>query len=128
MRAIFVFKMFKIWYKFQKCRKKLGKKFVFLDNCIWIGLVKLPLLGREYLSSAVTVLTNKPKILYITKRDIFELNFLHSDYKIWTRCCREDLNSVLDCLQCCLLKSLLKREFLDIFLTTSFGVYNSEKK
>ena len=39
------------------------------------------LLRREYLSSAVSVLTNTPKISDITKKDIFRLNFSDSDEK-----------------------------------------------
>ena len=40
---------------------------------------KLSLLRREYLSSAVNVLTNCPKIFHITKIDFFQLNCVHSD-------------------------------------------------
>ena len=39
--------------------------FVFIANCDWIGCVKLPLLRREYFSSAVSVLKNSLKILSI---------------------------------------------------------------
>ena len=39
------------------------------------------LLRREYLSSAVSVLTNTPKISDITKKDIFRLNLSDSDEK-----------------------------------------------
>ena len=39
-------------------------------------------LRKEYLSSASNVLTNSPNISDITKRDIFELNFSRSDYRI----------------------------------------------
>ena len=39
------------------------------------------LLRREYLSSAVSVLTNTPKISDITQKDIFRLNFSDSDEK-----------------------------------------------
>ena len=41
--------------------------------------VKLLLLKREYLSSAVNVLTNKVKIFHVTKTDPIELNHVHSD-------------------------------------------------
>ena len=34
---------------------------------------------NEYLSYAVNVLTNSLKILNITKRDFFQLNYLESD-------------------------------------------------
>ena len=41
---------------------------------MWMGCIKLSLLGREHLSTAVIVLTNSLKLLHITKRDILELN------------------------------------------------------
>ena len=60
--------------------KKIGKKvFLFRDDWIWIGCVKLSLLRREYLWEAVSVLKNIYKILPITKRAFFEPNCLHSD-------------------------------------------------
>ena len=40
---------------------------------------KLSLLRREYLLTAVNVLINSLKILQRTKRDFFQLNYLHSD-------------------------------------------------
>ena len=49
----------------------------FSDNCISIGRAKLSLIRRKYLSLAVNVLTNSPKILHITKKDLLQLNFLH---------------------------------------------------
>ena len=39
-------------------------------------------------------------------------------------CCRSDFNSVLARFQCWLLKGRLKWDFLDIYLTTFFGVGN----
>ena len=45
--------------------------------------VNFPLLRREYLSSAVNVLTKILKILDVTKGDFFQLNYLHSDESIW---------------------------------------------
>ena len=51
----------------------------FWDNCIWIGCVKLSLFRREYLSSAVSVLTKIRKILLITNRNFFWVNCLHID-------------------------------------------------
>ena len=53
--------------------------FLILGNYIWIGFVKLSLLRREYLSSAVNVLSKIPDILDITKRDFFQVNCLHSN-------------------------------------------------
>ena len=50
-------------------KKSSEKVFCFLDKCMWIDPAKVPLLRREYLSSAVNVLTISPKILHITKRN-----------------------------------------------------------
>ena len=64
---------------FKNVSKKSEKVFCLLDNCIWIGCVKFSLLRREYLPLSVNVLRNSPKILHITKRDVFWLNFIHID-------------------------------------------------
>ena len=50
-------------------------KTFFWDNCIWIGWVKLSLLRREFLSSAVNVLTSSPKIFNIWLREVFRIQF-----------------------------------------------------
>ena len=47
MRLIFFFKIFKIWCRFQKCKKILRKYFRFGDNFIWIGWVKDSVLRKE---------------------------------------------------------------------------------
>ena len=52
----------------EKIQKKL---FVFEIIASRIGCVKLSLLRREYLSSAVNVLTNSYKALHLTKTDFF---------------------------------------------------------
>ena len=52
-------KVFCLWHKF-----------------IWIGCIKFSLLRREYLSSAVGVLTNSLKTLHVTKSDFFCFNYL----------------------------------------------------
>ena len=62
---------------------KIGeKKFCFWETCIWIGCVKLSLLRTEYLSSALNMLTNRLKVLNMSKKDFFQLNYLLSDQKI----------------------------------------------
>ena len=59
--------------------KKVEKRFLIFE-IIASELVKLKsLLIREYLSSAVNVLTNTRKILYINKRDFFRLNYLQTE-------------------------------------------------
>ena len=52
----------------------------FGDNGVRIGCVKLSLLRREYLSSAVNVLTNTYKAFHVTKTDFLRLNFLQNDH------------------------------------------------
>ena len=61
-------------------QKKLKKNFCFWDNFVGIGCVKLCLLRREYLSSAVIVLTNTYKALHLTKTDFFRLNYFQNDH------------------------------------------------
>ena len=60
----------------RKIERKLSH---FCDNCVQIGCVKLSLLGTEYLSSAVNVLTTTYKALRLTKTEIFRLNYLPND-------------------------------------------------
>ena len=55
------------------------KNFFPLNTSVWITCVKLSLLRREYLLSALNVLRNSLKILERTKRDFFQLGYLHSD-------------------------------------------------
>ena len=52
----------------------------FNDNGVRIGCVNLSLLRREYLSSAVNVLTNTYKALHLTKTDFFRVNYLQNDH------------------------------------------------
>ena len=66
---------------------------------------------------AANVLTSSPKIWHVYKRDLFQLNWPRSDQWIWWRCCDEDFKSAWQRLPCCLLKSSLNRDFLDIYLT-----------
>ena len=51
----------------------------FWDNGVRIRCVKLSLLRREYLPSAVNVLTNTYKALHLTKTNFSELNYLQND-------------------------------------------------
>ena len=62
-------------------QEKIEKKFVyFWDNGVRIGCVNLSLLRREYLSSAVNVLTNTYKALNLSKTDFFQVNYLQNDH------------------------------------------------
>ena len=75
----FFWKCSKFNVDLRNAEKIWEKVFCFWDNSIWIGFVKLSLLRREYLSSAVNVLTNSLKIFHSTKTDFSQLNYVHSD-------------------------------------------------
>ena len=109
--------MFKILSRFKKCSKKLIETFCFSDSFIWIDIVELPLLRTGYFSSTANVLTSRPKIWDVDKRDLFEHNFLASDQWIWLRCYDPDFNSDWARLPCCLLKASLKGDFLGFYIT-----------
>ena len=119
-----VWKYSKIDGDFKNGAENLEKVFCFLDNCVWIGWGTFYLLRRKYLSSAVNVLTNSSKISDITKRDVFQIYFPHTDKMIWLKCCRADLSSLWDRLACWLSNRVLKRGVLDIFLITFFAIRN----
>ena len=68
---MFYSKVFKTCSKFQKYTKK-----IIASELI---ALKLSLRRREYMSSAVNVLTNRLKIFDITKTDFFQHNYLRND-------------------------------------------------
>ena len=103
---------------FKNAEKNIENFFCFLENCIWIGTVQFSLLRTGYFSSSANVLTSSTKILHVNKRDFFQIHRLGSDNWIRSRCCDADFNSAWVCLPCCLSKDPLKRDFLDIYLTT----------
>ena len=75
----FFWKCSKFNVDFENLRKNPEKAFYFWDNYVRNGCVKLSVLRREYLSSAVNVLTNSYKSLRLTKTDFFWLNYLPND-------------------------------------------------
>ena len=90
MRVIFFRKCSKWNLNLENVKKHSQNIFGFWDNIPKIFLVfeiissenvaiKLSLLRRQYLLSAVNGLTNSPKILNITQRDFFNRNYLHRD-------------------------------------------------
>ena len=79
----FFWKCSKFNVDFKNPKKNQEWVFCFWDYSIWIGFVKLSLLRREYLSSAVNVLTNSLNILHSTNRQFFQLNFVHIYQQIW---------------------------------------------
>ena len=117
----FFWKYWKANLDFGNTSKSWEKVFSFWDNCMWMGSIKLSLLGREHLSTARIVLTNSPKLLHIIKRDFLQLNSLPVDQKIWYRCCRSNINRVETSFPCSFWKGNLKQDFLHIYLTTFFA-------
>ena len=65
MRVIFSLEVFKMESVFRKWKKNWENIFGFWDNIIWKCSNKLPLLRREYLSSAVNELIKSPKSLLL---------------------------------------------------------------
>ena len=143
-RSSFFSKRLKFDLDFKNAESNWQKVFCFLYNCIWIGSGKFHLLRRKYLLSAVSVLTKSPKISISIRETFFKWIFfsLISKYdKVAAMlistvseivyqvegsksCCRADLNSVWEHLPCSFSKDLLKQDFLDVCLTTSFVVRN----
>ena len=80
--SYFFLKCSKLNVDFWNAKKLEKPHFCFCNNCIWIGCFKLSPLRRQYLSSAVNVLTNSYKVLHITKRHIFQLIYLQNDDEI----------------------------------------------
>ena len=67
---------------FRKAIKNPEKIFYFKDNGVWTCRVKVCILRREYVFSAVNVLTNSPNILDLTKADFFQLNLSQTHGKV----------------------------------------------
>ena len=80
------------------------------------------------MSSAANVLTSSPKICHVHKRDSFHIYFaLINEYD---RSGHADFNNAWARLSYCLRKHNVKRNFLDIYLTTfsEFVLFNSKFK
>ena len=73
------FKILKILHEFLKHNKTERIFFVFLDNSIRVACGKFPVFLAENLSTVISVLTNNPKILDLTKREVFQLDLPQSD-------------------------------------------------
>ena len=67
----------------KNAEKKSEKMFCFWDQWIWIVWTELNLLRREYLTSAVYVLTKSLKTFHVTKSHFFKLNYVHINQSIW---------------------------------------------
>ena len=82
-RSFFVSKYLIFHLDFKNSVKNWGRVLCLWENCTWIGIVKFSLLRTWYSSTAANVLTSSPKILYVDKRDFFQLNLFSSDRWIW---------------------------------------------
>ena len=83
MRVFFFPKYLKFDVDLKNAQKNSANVFCFLDKCVWIVCIELSQLSREYLLSAVNVLTKSLKTSHATKSDFFFLNKPHSDQWIW---------------------------------------------
>ena len=79
MMIIFFFKCLKFDIDSRNGTKKSEQSFCFKDNCIWIRDDKFTQSRREYLSLAVNVLRNTPKIYHRTKGHILEIKVSQND-------------------------------------------------
>ena len=75
----FFWKCSKFNVDYENSTKNSEKALSFWDNCVRIGCVKLSLLRKEYLSSAVNVLKNSYKALRLTKTDFFWHKYVPDD-------------------------------------------------
>ena len=114
----FISKILKFDINLKNSARNWAKVFCFWDNCIWIGIAKLSLLRTGYYSPAANVLRSSPKIWHSNKRDLLEHNFFASDQWIWQKSCDADFNSFWARSPYWLSKHLLKRNFLDIDVST----------
>ena len=80
-RTSFLSKWLKLYVDSKNGTKNWENVFRFSDNCIWIGSFKFFQSWTGYLSSAVNMLTNNPKISPKTRGDIFQRNFPENDEK-----------------------------------------------
>ena len=62
--------------------KNPEKVFCFKDKGVWTCCVKVSILRREYVYSAVNVLKNSPNILHLTKADFLQLNLSQINWRI----------------------------------------------
>ena len=116
--SYFFSKYSNFYLNFKNWVRNSEKVFCSCDNCIWISNVKFSILRTGYFSSAANVLTSSAKNLHVNKRDFSQLHWLGSDKWRWERFCITDSNRAWAHLPCCLLRDLLKMDFLDTYLTT----------
>ena len=82
MRASLLSKCSKFHLDFKNAAQNNVEVSSFWDNCIWIGIVKLSLLRRGYISLGANALRSSPKIWHVNNREYFRINWLFSDQTI----------------------------------------------
>ena len=68
---------------FKNAAKNREKVFFLWDNFIWIGIVKFSLLRTGSFSLVDNVVTHRPKIWHVNKRNFFDYHFPASGQWIW---------------------------------------------
>ena len=100
--------------------------FVFLDKSVLNECCSFWLVKTNYLSSAIYVFKNSPKVSDLTENDIFLVNLSQNMKHLGKMLAYRftDFSSVWDSLKISLQKSVLIQHFLNILVTTSFVVKN----
>ena len=104
----------KLHAHFRNAIKNREKVFCFWDNGVWNCCCKCSILLREYLSSAVNVLTNSFKISDPPKADFFQLNLPRVNEKRGKWWCRADFSSLWNPLTRSLPNGVLKQDLLHV--------------
>ena len=125
MRVMFFCKSSKYYLHFKNAKKNSEKAFCFLDNCIWIGCVNLPLLRTKILWPAVNMFKNSPNICILLGHTFsnsiaFTLINKYAKapvFQIWT---------VFETVCHVAFWRSSERDFLDIYLTAVFQVRTLE--
>ena len=124
MKVTFFSKRSKFYVHFENPEKVPEHIDAFEDNCVWTCSLSFSLLWQEYMWWAVNVLKSDPKISHPTKTHATQLNLCDINSTFAEKCCRADLNSVLDPLTNWLPKGVAKHEFYGIQVTIFFGMNN----
>ena len=124
MAIIFFFKMFKIWYRFQKWKKTMRKNSSFSRQLHLNRGEEIHAIPNRIFVIGSQCVTKHPKISHITKGDIFKIKVPQSDEKIWWKCSHEGFASVWDPLTRWLSKGVIEPCFLESYPTKFFTFGN----
>ena len=128
MRVIFFWKCWNFNADLKNAARNEKKIFCFWDKCVWIVYIELSLLIREYLSSAVKVLTKSLKTFHVTKSD-FSNSITFTVINQYSKGALIKIESVFRPVYHVGCRGVLSnRDLLDIYLSTSFNVGNFRNK